>query len=197
FLKEGAGGMDSLRRQYSKPLYVLMTLVALILSIACANIANLLLARATGRRREMALRLSLGAGRWRIIRQLLTESLVLALGGGLLGIAVARWGISALTVLIVNGRDNFTLNATLNWHVLGMTVALSVATGLLFGLAPALQSTRVDLVSALKQTRSGERRLRLHSRLRLSLSQVLAVAQIAISLLLLVAAGLFVRTLTN
>lgn len=196
-VKEGAGGLDALRRQYSQPLYVLMTMVALILAIACANIANLLLARATARRREMALRLSLGAGRPRVVRQLLTESVVLALAGGLLGMAFARWGISALTLLLANGRDGFTLHADLNWHVLALTVGLSVAIGALFGLAPALQSTRVDLVSALKQTRAGERKFRLHRRVRLSLSQVLAVAQIAISLLLLVAAGLFVRTLTN
>ena len=196
-LKEGAGGLDFLRRQYSKPLYLLMTLVGLILAIACANIANLLLARATARRREMALRLSLGAGRLRVVRQLLTESVALALVGGVLGIAVAKWGIGALTLLLANGQENFTLRAELNWHVLALTIGLSVATGALFGLAPALQSTQVDLVSALKQTRSGERRRRLYRGFRFNLSQVLAVAQIAISLLLLVAAGLFVRTLGN
>ncbi|MGO9259137.1 MAG: ABC transporter permease [Bryobacteraceae bacterium] len=196
-LKEGAGGLDFLRRQYSKPLYVLMTLVALILAIACANIANLLLARATARRREMALRLSLGAGRMRVVRQLLTESVTLGMLGGALGVVVAKWGIGALTLLLANGQENFTLHAALNWHVLALTVGLSVATGMFFGLAPALQSTQVDLVSALKQTRSGDRTRRLHRRIRLSLSQALAVAQIAISLLLLVAAGLFVRTLGN
>ena len=195
YLQEGAGGLDSLRRQYAKPLYVLMTLVGLILAIACANIANLLLARATGRRREMALRLSLGAGRGRVIRQLLTESVALSALGGLLGIAIARWGINALTLLIANGRDQFTLHAELNWNVLAVTIALSLATGLLFGLAPALQCTRVDLMTALKQTRAGESGQRIHSRIRISLGQVLIVAQIAISLLLVVAAGLFVRTL--
>jgi macrolide transport system ATP-binding/permease protein len=194
-LQEGAGGLDSLRRQYAKPLYVLMTLVGLILAIACANIANLLLARAAGRRREMALRLSLGAGRGRVIRQLLTESLVLSVLGGVLGIAFARWGISALTLLIANGRDNFTLYAELNWKVLAVTSAISIATGLVFGLAPAFQCTRVDLVTALKQTRAGDLGVRLRSRLRVSLGQALIVAQIAISLLLVVAAGLFVRTL--
>ncbi len=196
-LKEGAGGLDSLRRQFSKPLYVLMTMVGLILAIACANIANLMLARAAGRRREIAVRLSLGAGRMRIVRQLLTESVLLAAIGGAMGVAFASWGIRALTLLIGNGRENFTLHASLNWHVLGVTLALSLATGLLFGLAPAFQATRVDLVSALKQTRAGQVRLRIRSWLKFSLSQALVVSQIAISLLLLVAAGLFVRTLMN
>lgn len=195
-LKEGAGGLDFLR-QYSRPLYVLMTLVGLILAIACANIANLLLARATARRREMALRLSLGAGRLRVVRQLLTESVALAMLGGVVGMAFAKWGIGALTLLLANGQENFTLHAELNWHVLALTVGLSIATGALFGLAPALQATQVDLISALKQTRSGDRRRQFHRRIRLSLTQALAVAQIAISLLLLVAAGLFVRTLGN
>ena len=156
YLQEGAGGLDCLRRQYAKPLYVLMALVGLILAIACANIANLLLARAAGRRREMALRLSLGAGRGRVVRQLLTESVLLAALGGLVGVAFARWGITALTLLIANGRDQFTLYAELNWHVLAVTTGLSLLTGLLFGLAPAIQSTRVDLMTALKQTRAGE-----------------------------------------
>ena len=196
-LRDGAGGLDSLRRQYSKPLYVMMTLVALTLAIACANIATLLMARAAGRRREMAVRLSMGAGQMRVIRQLFTESVLLASVGGLLGLAFAKWGIGALTLLIANGRDNFTLHADLNWHVLAVSCALSVATGMLFGLAPALQATRVDLISALKQTRTGEQPARMHFRLRVGLSQTLAVAQIAISLLLLIAAGLFLRTLTN
>jgi predicted permease len=196
-LQEGAGGLDFLRRQYSRPLYVLMTLAGLILLIACANIANMLLARAAGRRKEMAVRLSLGAGRARIVRQLLTESVLLASIGGLLGLAFAAWGIRALTLLLANGRENFTLHASLNWHVLVVTAALSIATGAIFGLAPALQSTSVDLVSALKQARLGGEKRRLRPWLRVSLGQALVVAQIAVSLLILVAAGLFVRTLLN
>jgi predicted permease len=177
---------------------VLLTLVGLILAIACANIANLFLARATARRREMAVRLSMGAGRLRVIRQLLTESALLASLGGVLGVLFAVWGIRFLTVLLANGRDNFTLHAELNWHVLGVTLALSLLTGVLFGLAPAIHSTRVDVMPVLKETRGSERSTRVrHTFLRVSLSQILVVTQIAISLLMLVAAGLFVRTLSN
>ncbi|MBZ5619571.1 MAG: ABC transporter permease [Acidobacteriia bacterium] len=198
YLQEGATGLDMLRRRYAQPLYVLMTMVGLILAIACANIANLLLARATSRRREMAVRLSLGAGRARVVRQLLTESLLLASLGGVLGLFLAKWGIRFLTLLIASGRQDFTLHATLNWNVLGVALALSLGTGLLFGLAPALQATGIDLTPALKESRAGEPGVRLHhSILRVGLSQVLVVSQIAVSLLLLVAAGLFVRTLSN
>ena len=194
---DASGGLDNLRRRYSKPLYFLMTLVGLILTIACANVANLLLARAAGRRREMAVRLSLGAGGTRIVRQLLTESLLLASMGGVLGLAFAYWGIRGLSVLMANGRESFLLTVDLNWRVLAVTMAIAMVTGVLFGLAPALQSIRVDLTSALKLTRAGEARKRFGTWLKVSLSQVLVVTQIAVSLLLLIAAGLFVRTLAK
>ncbi|MEO8127384.1 MAG: ABC transporter permease [Bryobacteraceae bacterium] len=197
YLQEGAGGLDFLRRQYSKPLYILMTMVGLILAIACANTANLLLARSAARRREMAVRLSLGASRMRVIRQLLTESILLAGIGGALGLVFANWGIRALTLLVANGRQDFTLHATLNWRVLAVTMGLSLATGILFGLAPALQSARLDLVSRLKLSRAGEQPVHSRSWIRVNLTQILVVSQIAICLVLLVAAGLFVRTLTN
>lgn len=188
-LNPGAAGLGSLRRQYSKPLYVLLTMVGLILAIACANIANLLMARAAARRREMAVRLSLGAGRFRVVRQLLTESVMLASLGGAFGVLFAIWGVRTLTLLLSNGQENFTLHAELNWKVLGVTAALSVVCGLLFGLAPAIQATRPDVMPALKNGRGeGPRRRVQH---------VLMVAQIAFSFLILVAAGLFVRTLNN
>ncbi|PYU46751.1 MAG: multidrug ABC transporter substrate-binding protein [Acidobacteria bacterium] len=188
-LNPGAEGLGSLRRQYSKPLYVLLAMVGLILAITCANIANLLLARAAARRREMAVRLSLGAGRFRVVRQLLTESVMLASLGGAFGVLFAIWGVRSLTLLLSNGRENFTLHAELNWSVLGVTAALSVVCGLLFGLAPAIQSTSPDVMPALKNGRGGGPRRRAQ--------HVLVVAQIAVSFLLLVAAGLFVRTLNK
>jgi macrolide transport system ATP-binding/permease protein len=195
-LEEGAGGLDSLRRQYAKPLYVLLAMVGLILAIACANTANLLLARAAARSREITVRLSLGAGRWRIVRQLLTESVLLATCSGALGILVAVAGMRVLTELLANGREGFTLHAELNWHVLLVTLALSLVCGVLFGLAPALQATRPALLPRLRDRSATEAGARLRGA-RLSLTQVLVVAQIATSLLLLVAAGLFVRTLSN
>jgi predicted permease len=188
-LNPGAEGLGSLRRQYSKPLYVLLAMVGLILAITCANIANLLLARAAARRREMAVRLSLGAGRFRVVRQLLTESVMLASLGGAFGVLFAIWGVRSLTFLLSNGQENFTLHAELNWKVLCVTAALSVVCGLLFGLAPAIQSTRPDVMPALKNGRGGGPRRRGQ--------HVLVVAQIAISFLILVAAGLFVRTLNK
>ncbi len=190
-LKSGAKGLDTLRRDFSKPLFVLLGVVGSILAIACANIANLLLARATARRREMAVRLSIGAGRWRVIRQLLTESVLLASIGGAAGILFAMWGVRSLTLLLSSGTRPLTLKPDLNWHVLAVAIALSVLTGLLFGLAPALQATRVEVMPTLKEVRANNR-----SR-RVTLSHVLVVGQIALSLLLALGAGLFVRTLSK
>jgi predicted permease len=193
-LREGAGGLDSLRRQYSEPLFLLLTMSGLLLAIACANIANLLLARATARRREMAVRLSMGAGRWRIVRQLLAESLLLAALGGTAGILFAIWGIRLLTLMLNAGSGTFTLHADLNLRVLAAAFLLTMMTGVLFGLAPALKATRVDPMPVLKESRTGERTSR---RWRFNLSWVLVAGQMAISVVLLVGAGLFVRTLSN
>jgi predicted permease len=196
-VKTSAGGLDGLRRTYAKPLYLLLGLVGLILAIACANIANLLLARAAARTREMAVRLSIGAGRLRVIRQLLTESLLLSGIGGALGVVFAVWGIRFLTLLLLNGRGDepFALEVGVNWRVLGVVAALSVLTGVLFGLAPAVQSTRVSLMPALKAVTAPGARAG-HGR-RISLGRALVVSQIAFTLLILVAAGLFLRTLSN
>jgi macrolide transport system ATP-binding/permease protein len=210
FLREGAGGLDTLRRRFSKPLYVLMTLVGLILAIACSNVANLQIVRGASRRREIALRLTEGASRMRVIRQLLTESILLASMGGALGLLVAFWGIRFLTLLLGASSNLGTAHAELNWHVAAFTAALSLLTGVLFGLVPALQSTKLDLVTALKETRWQQPRPRHASSGSgfgfsniwaslgsVGLSQVLVAGQIALSLLILVAAGLFVRTLSN
>jgi macrolide transport system ATP-binding/permease protein len=194
-VRDGRAGMNGLRQQYSKPLLILVTVAGLILALACANIANLLLARAAARRREIAVRLSIGAGRRRLIRQLLTESVMMASMGGALGIVFAIWGIRFLTALLANGSEGFTLQAELNWHVLAVAAGLSLLTGILFGLAPALQATRVDLLPALKESRSMGARS--HGFRRLTLSRALMVAQMAISLVILVGAGLFVRTLSR
>jgi predicted permease len=192
----GVSGLNTLRRQYSKPLYLLMTVSALIMTLACVNVASLLLARSTARRREVALRLSLGAGRRRLVRPLLTESVLLSVLGGVGGVLLARWGVQLLTLLLANGQPNFTLHAQLNWHVLAAAAALSMSTGILFGLAPALRATRVDIVSSLKENRTQSSAARVWLA-RVTLGRALVVTQIAISLLLLVAAGLFLRTLSN
>jgi macrolide transport system ATP-binding/permease protein len=188
-LNPGAAGLGSLRRQYSKPLFVLLAMVGLILAITCANIANLLLARGSARRCELAVRLTLGAGRFRVVRQLLTESVVLASLGGVLGVAFAIWGMQWLTFLFAHGREDFTLRAEMNWKVLFVTALLSVACGVLFGLVPALQSTRQELTPALKNGLGGGAR---HG-----VQKALVVGQVAASFLILVAAGLFVQTLNQ
>ncbi len=195
---DGATGLDSLRRHYAQPVYVLMATAGLILLVACANIANLLLARAAARKREIAVRLSMGASRLRVIRQLLTESLLLALLGGGLGVTIATWGIHALTLLLANSQDNFTLHAEINFAVLGFALGLSILTGLLFGLVPAIQATRFEVMPALKQERSitpaGSSRRTWNP---LTLGKALVITQIVFSFLLLTGAGLFLRTLSN
>jgi macrolide transport system ATP-binding/permease protein len=195
-LANGGNGIDTLRRRYSQPFYLLFAMVGFVLAITCANIANLLLARTSARRSEIAVRLGLGAGRGRIIRQLLTESLALALLGGALGLLLALGGIRSMQALLAMGRQGFPLQADLNWHVFGIALALSFATGLLFGLAPALQATRIDLVPALKRDRTEEGRWRRRF-VPFRLSHALVAAQIGLSMLLLAGAGLFVRTLSN
>jgi predicted permease len=194
----GSKGLDELRGQFSKPLYVLMTVVGLVLLIACANVANLLLARASSRQREIAVRLAIGAKRSRLVRQLLTESVLLAAMGGALGLLLAFWGTHLLVAFMSSGRNPVDLSVTPDPWVLGFTAAVSLLTGILFGLSPALRSTRVDLTPALKE--SAGRLPGAHEHrwgLRLGLGKTLVVTQVGLSLLLLVGAGLFVRTLAN
>jgi predicted permease len=173
-------------------LYLLMTVVGLVLLIACVNVANLLLARAAERQKEIAVRLALGAGRFRLVRQLLTESVLLALAGGALGLLFALWGKDLLLNLRFSGQGMSSLRTGLDARVLAFTFAVSVLTGLLFGLIPAWRATRVDLTPALKDT---GRSSASHSRSLVGKS--LVVAQVALSVLLLIGAGLFLRTLRN
>ncbi len=190
-LKPASTGLSQLRKQFSQPLFILLVVVGIVLLIACANTANLLLARASARQPEFAVRLALGAGRARLTRQLLVESVVLAGLGGLCGVLLARVATRLLLVFISSGRTPVILDLNPNLRVLAFTATVSIATGLLFGLAPALRATRIDLTPALKNL--GRSQTRSHAGLRPG--KILAVAQVALSLLLLIGAGLFVRSL--
>jgi len=163
-----------------------------VLLIACANVANLLLSRSAGRQKEISLRLALGASRRRLIRQLLTESVLLAVLGGLFGIIFAIWIKDGLIAVSLWGGRGMALEPSLDWRVLGFTLGLSLLTGIIFGLAPAWRTTRVDLTPSLKDSGRGSSAVH-----RSLLSRGLVVVQVALSLLLLVGAGLFVRTLLN
>ena len=186
----GGAGLSALRRQYSGALSILMGMVGLVLLIGCANVANLLLARTAARRREIALRLAIGAGRARLVRQLLVESLMLSALGGALGIAVSYWAGASLLPFISAGRPLIHLDLSPDWHVLGFTALISIATAVLFGLAPAMNGASVDLSSSLKQ---GGRGVSPSQRF----TRALSVAQLALSLVLLAGAGLLARTLRN
>jgi macrolide transport system ATP-binding/permease protein len=187
-LVSASRGYSILRRQFSQPLTILMIVVGMVLLIACANVASLLLARATARRNEISIRLAVGAGRFRLVRQLVTESLLLASMGGALGLMFASWGSRALLNLLPHGPVPMSLDLHPDVRILGFTTALSLLTGMLFGLAPAVRGTRVDLKAGLGKAASG-------TRPGLGLGKLLVISQVALSLLLLVSAGLFVRSL--
>src|SRR5438046_5818324 len=191
-VENGAGGVPMWRENASGPLFILSGVVGLVLLIACANIANLLLARGTARRREIAVRLSIGAGRWRLIRQLLTESLLLAGLGAAIGLSFASPLAKAVLAMAV-GNEPLRFETSLDARALLFTTGIALLTGLLFGLAPAFRATRVDLAPALKAGSVGASGV--GSRLRMS--RLLVVGQVALSTLLLAGAGLFVRTLVN
>ena len=188
-LVEGKGGISGLRRYYSKPLQMLMAIVGMVLLIACANVGSLLLSRAAARKAEISLRMALGATRSRIIRQLLTESMLLAVLGGVCGVLLAQWGVMVLVGLVTKESP---LDTRPDIGVLAFTAGVSIIAGLLFGLIPAVQASKTNLSAAMKErsrTRSGF--------MRLSLSSSMIVLQVGLSMVLLTGAGLFARSLVK
>jgi predicted permease len=187
-----AKGRSQLRRRFSTPLLVLTATVVLVLLIACANVANLLIARATFRQKEIAVRLALGSGRGRIVRQLLVESLMLSCAGGAAGVLLAIWADQAMIAFLPPSSTPLNVSATPDWRILAFAALMSLLTGIIFGLVPALQATRPNVAGTLKDhagsvvggAPSGIRKL-------------LVVSQIALSLLLLIGASLFIRSLRN
>ena len=192
-LVPAATGLSGLRLRYSRPLFVLLGIVALVLLIACANMANLLLAQSTARHRELAVRLSLGATRWQLGRQLLVESLLLSFIGSIAGVLCALWGSQALVQLISTRANVVSLDLALDWRVLGFTTLVGILTGLLFGVAPALRATALTPAAAL---RDGSRGI-VTGNSRFNLGNGLVALQVALSFVLVLGATLFVRTLVD
>jgi predicted permease len=192
-LLPGDTGISSLRQRYSQPLFVLLGIVALVLLIACANMANLLLAQSTARQKELAVRLSLGASRWQVARQLLIESLLLSSMGAAAGILLALWGSRTLVQLISTRTSVVTLDLALDARVLAFTTIVGVLTGLLFGVAPALRATGLTPAAALRDHARGI----VAGGGRFTLGHGLVALQVAVSFVLVLGASLFVRTLAD
>src|SRR5690242_18025034 len=185
-----ATGTSALRRNFEQPLGILMAVVGLILLIACANIASLMLARAAARHKEIAVRRALGATRRRLLRQLLTECVLISSAGALLGLFFARWGSALLVRYISTARNQVFLNLSLDGHVLGFTAVVALLTAVLFGVLPAFRSTRLSLTTAMKGSEAVEKEGPVRFRTR----KWIVACQVALSLLLLVAAGLLLRS---
>jgi predicted permease len=207
-LASAQAGLMGYRGLYANPLYVMLFAVGIVLLIACTNLAALMLARTSAREKEMAVRLTLGAGRGRLVRQLLTESVTLSLLGGVLGILLAYMGAHAIVsfvknvqLMTVGSADPMHLRierfTTLDPRILGFALALTLLTGVLFGLAPAFRNARLDLTPALKEGARGAAHSGVAGRKRLRLGEALVVGQVALAVVVLVGAGLFVRTLSN
>jgi putative ABC transport system permease protein len=188
-----ATGISGLRTRYSQPLYVLLGIVGLVLTIACANMANLLLAQSVARRRELAVRLSLGAGRWQLIRQLLVESVMLSMLGAGAGLVIAAWGSRALVSMLSTRTNLVALDLSMDWRVFGFTAAIGLITGLLFGVVPALRGTSVTPADALRDHSRGV----VSGGGRFNLGHALVALQVALSFVLVFGSTLFVRTLVG
>lgn len=191
-LLTGSRGFDTLRQSFSKPVSLLLAMSGLVLLLACVNLANLLLARASFREREIGVRVALGAGRGRIIRQVFTESLLLALLGGAAGMLLGYWGRNLIPSLTHNPWEKSFLEGQFDLRVLGFAIAISVLTGILFGMAPAWRSTRNDVNSSLKETARN-----IAGRTKALAGKMLVSFQVTLSVLLVIGSGLFVRTLIN
>jgi predicted permease len=186
-------GISQLRRQYESPLWLLLATTTLVLLIACANLANLMLARATAREREIAVRLAIGASRGRIVRQLLAESLLIAAVGAAAGALLAQWLSRFLVDFLTTDNNRVFVALSLDWRIFAFTAALAVLTCLIFGLAPAMRATGTAPATAMKTGSRGST----DSRERFGIRRALVVAQVALSLVLVVGAVLFVRSLRN
>ena len=190
-LMDGSTGITSLRDRYSRPLYVLLGIVGLVLAIACANMANLLLAQSVARRKELAVRLSLGAGRWRLVRQLIVESIMLSTIGAALGLVIARWGSGAIIGMLSTRTQVVDINLAMDWRVFGFTALVGMLTGLLFGVAPALRGTALTPADALRDHSRGV----VGGGSRFQIGHGLVALQVALSFVLVFGSSLFVRTL--
>ena len=190
-LVAGNTGISNLRDRYSRPLYVLLGIVGLVLTIACANMANLLLAQSVARRKELAVRLSLGAGRWRLVRQLLVESLMLSTIGAVAGLMIASWGSHAIVAMLSTRTQIVEVDLAMDWRVFAFTTAVGVITGLLFGVAPAFRGTRLTPADALRDHSRGI----VSGGGRFQIGHALVAMQVALSFVLVFGSTLFVRTL--
>ena len=192
-LDPGSRGRPILQHDAGQPLLILLSMVGLVLLIACANLASLLVARGEARQREIAVRMAMGAGRWRLIRQLLTESLLISLAGGAAGLIVGSWTLGALVSSVPDNIGASGLQGKFDYRVLGFALGLSVLTGILFGFLPALRSTRADLQTTLREQGANVFGGKSNVRLR----KVLLVSQVALTVVLLASAGFFLRSLMN